>query len=327
MQNAEGDSGSDTSAFNILPSEFTFEADIQTSLLTSDDKWILLKLNAAIREVTDALNGYKFNEAANALYRFFWSEYCDWYVEATKAVLQVPDDPANPRIAARKQNTLAVMDFVLSHTLRLFHPFLPFITEELWQGMGFNGDLPKDQGGDTIMFARWPKPFDGEFRDFYALDDCYLERVDNKYELVRQGRNLRSEARIAPNIKLRYVLKPVNDLPPHDLAVIKILLNAEQFEVNAEFTPPKGALRAATALGELFLPLEGLIDFDAERTRLEKELAKITAEIDTVTQKLANPSFAQKVPPKVLADHQQRLVDWQVKAAQVKAALDGLAEA
>ncbi len=306
-------------------SAFEFEAEIQTSLLTSDDKWILLKLNAAIREVTDALNGYRFNEAANALYRFFWSEYCDWYVEATKAVLQVPDDPSNPRVAARKQNTLAVMDFVLSNTLRLFHPFLPFITEELWQGMGFNGDLPRDQGGDTIMFARWPKPFDPEFRDFYALDDCYLERVDNKYELVRQGRNLRSEARIAPNVKLHFVLKPVNDLPPHDLAVLKILLNAEQFEVNAEFTPPKGALRAATALGELFLPLEGLIDFAAERVRLEKELAKITAEIETVTQKLANPNFTQKVPPKVLAEHQQRLVDWQAKLAQVKAALDGLA--
>jgi valyl-tRNA synthetase len=303
------------------------EEEIQTSYLTSDDKWILLKLNQAIREVTDALNGYKFNEAANALYRFFWSEYCDWYVEATKAVLQVPDDPANPRIAARKQNTLAVMDFVLSHTLRLFHPFLPFITEELWQGMGFNGDLPKDQGGDTIMFAHWPKPFDSEFRDFYALDDCYLERVDNKYELVRQGRNLRAEARIAPNIKLHFVLKPVNDLPPHDLAVIKILLNAEQFEMNAEYVAPKAALRAVTALGELFLPLEGLIDLGAERTRLEKERAKILAEIDTVQQKLANPNFTQKVPPKVLADHQQRLVDWQAKLTQVQTALDGLAGA
>ncbi len=306
---------------------FEFEADIQTSLLTSDDKWILIKLHQAIREVTDALNGYKFNDAANALYRFFWSEYCDWYVEATKAVLQAPDDPANPRIAARKQNTLAVMDFVLSNTLRLFHPFLPFITEELWQGMGFNGDLPKDQGGDTIMFAPWPKPFDSEFRDFYALDDCYLERGEAKHELVRQGRNLRSEARIAPNVKVRFVLKPVNDLPPHDAAVLKILLNAEPFEVNAEFVPTKGTARALSPLGELFLPLEGLIDLGAERERLEKERAKIAAEIETVTQKLANPNFTQKVPPKVLADHQQRLVDWNAKLAQVQSALDGLDQA
>jgi valyl-tRNA synthetase len=109
--------------------------------------------------------------------------------------------------------------------------------------------------------------------------------------------------------------------------VIKILLNAEQFETNTEYVAPKAALRAVTALGELFLPLEGLIDLAAERTRLEKERAKIVAEIETVTQKLANPNFTQKVPPKVLSEHQQRLADWQAKLAQVQAALDGLASA
>jgi valyl-tRNA synthetase len=223
-----------------------------------------------------------------------------------------------------RQNTLAVIDFVLSNTLRLFHPFLPFITEELWQGMGFNTDLPTGQGGDTIMFARWPMPFDQEMKDFYALDDCYLERVENKYEAVRQGRNLRRDARIAPNVKVRFVLKPLNDLPPNDIAVLKILLNAEHFETNAEFEPAKGTARALTPLGELYLPLEGLVDVAAERTRLEKERAKIVSEIETVTQKLANPNFTQKVPPKVLAEHQQRLADWKSKLAQVQSALDSL---
>jgi valyl-tRNA synthetase len=314
------------------------ESEINTSRLTSDDKWILLKLDAAIREVTDALNNYKFNEAANALYRFFWSEYCDWYVESTKAVLdQRSEDggqkaegttPAEvalrTRTAERRSNTLAVMDFVLSNTLRLFHPFLPFITEELWHGMGFNGDLPKDQGGDTIMFARWPKPFDKDMKEFYALDDCYLERVENKHELVRQGRNLRREANIASNKKVRFVLKPLNDLPPHDMAVIKILLNAEAFEMDGGFQPGKGTARAITPLGELFLPLEGLIDVAAEQARLQKELEKIRSEIEKVSEKLSNPSFGQKVPPKVLAEHQQRLTDWNTKHAQVLAALEGL---
>ena len=301
-----------------------FEDEIRPELLTSDDKWILLKLDAAIREVTDALNGYRFSEAAGVLYRFFWSEYCDWYIEATKAVLQGPLDPRNPRAAARRANTLAVIDFVLSNTLRLFHPFLPFITEELWQGMGFNQDLPKDQGGDTILFAHWPKPFDRDMKEFYALDDCYLERVENKYELVRQGRNLRREANIASNKKVRFVLKPLNDLPPHDIEVMKLLLNAEAFEVNAMFEPGKGTARAITALGELLLPLEGLIDVAGERARLQKELARTESEIEKVTQKLANPNFTQKVPPNVLLEHQQRLTDWQAKHAQVKAALDGL---
>ncbi|HTD65363.1 MAG TPA: valine--tRNA ligase [Candidatus Limnocylindria bacterium] len=308
----------------VPPAEF--EDEIRTELLTSDDKWILLKLDQAIREVTDALNNYKFNEAANVLYRFFWSEYCDWYVEATKAVLQAPIDPNNPRSAARRENTLAVIDLVLSNTLRLFHPFLPFITEELWNSMGFNKDLPEGQGGDTIMFAHWPKPFDTDFKDHYALDDCYLERVENKYEVVRQGRNLRSEARIAANIKVRFVLKPLNDLPMHDIAVLKILLNAEQFEVNAEFEPTKGTARALTSLGELFLPLEGLIDLAAERARLQKELAKIRTEIEKVSQKLSNPNFSQKVPPQVLAEHEQRLADWNTKHTQVLAALDALGQ-
>jgi len=328
-----------------------FEGEIRPELLTSDDKWILLKLDAAIREVTEALNSYRFNEAAGALYRFFWSEYCDWYVEASKAVLQTPveslqrdslhregatsaadstiqrfNDSTIQRAAARRENTLAVMDFVLSNTLRLFHPFLPFITEELWQGMGFNQDLPAGQGGDTIMYAHWPKPFDRDFRDHYALDDCYLERVENKYELVRQGRNLRREANIPANKKVRFILKPQQDVPPHDLEVMKILLNAEQFEVNAEFAPGKNTARAITKLGELFLPLEGLVDVAAERARLQKELAKIDAEIEKVTQKLANPNFTQKVPPNVLAEHQQRLADWNAKRAQVAAALEALGE-
>jgi len=302
------------------------ENELRPEFLTSDDKWILLKLDAAIREVTDALNGYKFNEAANALYRFFWNEYCDWYVEASKAVLQAPIDPNNARAAARRENTVGVMDFVLSHTLRLFHPFLPFITEELWQGMGFNADLPENQGGTTIMFANWPKPFDQDMKEFYALDDCYLERVDSKYELVRQGRNLRAEARIAANVKVRFVLKPLNDLPPHDIAVMKLLLNAETFEVTHEFEPGKGTARALTPVGELFLPLEGLIDVAAERTRLQKELEKIRAEIEKVSQKLSNPSFAQKVPAKVLEEHHQRLTDWNAKHAQVLAALESLGE-
>jgi valyl-tRNA synthetase len=298
------------------------EGEINTSRLTSDDKWILLKLDAAIREVTDALNNYKFNEAANTLYRFFWSEFCDWYLESAKAALNV--EATDERTVARRTNTLAVIDFALSNTLRLFHPFLPFITEELWHGMGFNGDLPKEQGGDTIMFARWPKAFDQEMKDFYALDDCYLERVEAKHELVRQGRNLRSEARIAANKKVHFVLKPTDGLPPHDINVIKILLNAERFEVNPEFQAGKGTARTITPLGELFLPLEGLIDVTAERSRLQKELEKVRSEIEKVSQKLSNPNFTQKVPPQVLAEHQQRLNDWNTRHAQVLAALEGL---
>jgi valyl-tRNA synthetase len=292
------------------------QGEIERTLLTPDDKWILLKLDVAIREITTSLNEYKFNEAAQTLYHFFWSEYCDWYVEASKAVLQGTD-------AARKANTLAVIDFVLSHTLRLFHPFLPFITEELWHGMGYATDMPENQGGKTIMFAPWPKPLDDDFKGNYGLDDCYLEMTDAKYDLVSEGRNLRREANIPANKKVKFIFKPVN-FTPHDLEVLKLLLNAEAVEVNENFQPSKNVLAVRHKLGELFLPLEGLIDVEAEKARLKKESEKIQAEITKVEQKLANPNFTQKVPPQVLAEHQQRLAEWRDKFSHTKVAMDAL---
>jgi valyl-tRNA synthetase len=293
------------------------QGEIEPRLLNSDDKWILLKLDAAIREVTIALNDYKFSEATAALYRFFWSEYCDWYVEASKAVFFGTD-------AAQKASTLAVIDFVLSHTVRLFHPFLPFITEELWHGMGYATDMPDNQGGKTIMNAPWPMPLDDDFKAHYGLADGDREATDLKYELVTQGRNLRRAGNIQAAKKVKYVFKPAQPLAPHDAEVVKLLLNAEALEVAAGYQAPKGTPAVQSKLGELFLPLEGLIDAAAERVRLAKEVEKFQAEIVKVQQKLANPNFTQKVPPAVLAEHKQRLADWQARLAHGQASLAAL---
>jgi valyl-tRNA synthetase len=337
------------------------EGELDRVVLNTDDKWILLRLDTAIREVTQAFAEYRFTDATATLYRFFWNEYCDWYLETTKAVLMKgsaggspadssgpeessssnlkpehevsggpPDTAREPRALPTdyelrcRNSTLAVMDFVLGNTLRLFHPFLPFITEELWHGMGFNGDLPKGQGGDTIMFAHWPKPFDGEFRDHYGLDDCYLQFAENKYETVRRGRNLRSQFNIQSNRKADFILKPVEELIPHDIAVLKLLFNAETLTVDANYAPARGVPMIPTPLGELYLPLAGLIDVEAERARLTKELEKVQAEIEKVRAKLGNPSFTQKVPAEVLREHEERLVTWQQREQQIRNALEVL---
>jgi valyl-tRNA synthetase len=315
------------------------EGEIDAALLTSDDKWILRRLDRAIREIDDAFAGYRFNEVTATLYRFFWSEYCDWYVEASKAALQSgrvseggeptgapPAAPDDEKAARLRANKLAVIDLVLSHTLRLFHPFLPFITEELWQGMNYHADLPVDQGGQTIMYARWPKPLDEAFQEHYGLDETAEQLAAAKYELVGQGRNFRREFNLPANKKLRFVLKPAGDLPSAELEVIRLLLNAEAIEVQPHYTPPKGTPMAANPLGELYLPLAGLIDVGAEKARLNKELDKARAEIGKVRAKLENPQFSQKVPPAVLEEHQRRLADWQAKEKQVLAALGNLPE-
>ena len=294
------------------------ETEINPSLLTSDDKWILVRLDQAIREVSDALTGYNFATAVQVLYRFFWSEYCDWYVEASKAAFFGDD-------VALKANKLAVIDFVLANTLRLFHPFLPFITEELWHGMGFSKELPENLGGKTIMFAAWPKPFSAEEKDYFGLDETADKVAAAKYELVSLGRNLRREVKLDPAKKLKFILKPAGNLASAEVEVLKILLNAEAVEIAAQnWSAAKGTPSAANALGEIILPVEGLIDIGAEKSRLAKEVEKNQSEIVKVEQKLANPNFTQKVPAAVLAEHEQRLADWKAKLAHTQIALDAL---
>jgi len=294
------------------------QAEIDPARLTTDDKWILLKLDQAIREISAAFEEYKFNEATQTLYRFFWSEYCDWYVEASKAVLHGTD-------AAARTNTLAVIDFVLSHMLRLFHPFLPFISEELWHGMGYHEEMPLEQGGRTIMFAPWPKPLDEDFRSFYGLGPECLAFAEAKYDLVTQGRNLRREGNIPANKKVRFVLSPSRELSAHDAEVIRLLLNAETLEIAPGHQPMKGTPTARAALGELFLPLEGLMDVEAEKARLRKELEKAEAEVSKAETKLGNPQFVQKVPPHVLEEHQKRLAEWKEKRQKLQDSLANLA--
>ncbi len=273
------------------------EGEIEPARLTTDDKWILLRLDEAIREVTQALAAYHFNEAAQALYRFFWSEFCDWYLEASKAS---GIDPA------QKATSLAVIDFVLAHTLRLLHPFMPFITEELWHGLGFNRDLPEAQGGRTIQFARWPQPLDGEFKQFYGLTPEDEQFANDKYETVTAGRRLRRDFNIASNKRVTFVLVVSRELPAAEAAVVRLLLNAERLDLTQSYDPPRGTPTALTPLGQLYLPLEGLIDIETERQRLGKEIAKTEAELATVRKKLANENFVSNAPAAVVAEHRER---------------------
>jgi valyl-tRNA synthetase len=293
------------------------EGEIDPALLSSDDKWILLRLDAAITEITIALDEYRFSDAAQALYRFFWSEYCDWYLEASKAAL-ASSDPA------LKANTLAVTDFVLGHTLRLMHPFLPFITEELWHGLGFNADMPADQGGRTIIFAPWPKPLDTEFRRHYRLDDADDRFAAAKYDTVTLGRGLRRDFNIASNKRIRFVLKTGQTLPTTEHQSLALLLNADPLEIVADYAPPRGTPVATCPLGDLFLPLEGLIDPAAERERLTKERTKVERELETVRRKLANRSFVDSAPAAVVEEHRQRERDWETKLERINRLIEAL---
>jgi valyl-tRNA synthetase len=182
--------------------------------------------------------------------------------------------------------------------------------------MGFNADLPDNQGGKSIMFAIWPKPLDEDELAHFGILPEDEKTANDKYEAVNLGRGLKSTFNI--NKRVRFVLKPSQELPAHEIEVLRILLNAEPLDVDGTFVPTKGTPSALTPLGTIFLPLDGLIDVEAERARVSKEIAKVESELEKVTAKLADTNFTAKVPQKVLDEHQQRKADWEEKLAKLR---------
>ena len=175
------------------------------------------------------------------------------------------------------------------------------------------------------MTARWPSPLDDDFKAHYGLDEAADRFANAKYEVVNQGRALRRDFNVASSKRVRFVLRPAAPLPDSEAAVLKLLLNAEALELaSPSWLAPSGTPAALTPLGDLFLPLEGLIDATAERDRLGKEIAKVEDELAKVRAKLANPSFAEKVPAAVLEEHRQRESAWSEKLSQLARMLEAL---
>ncbi len=263
---------------------------------------VLARLNETIATVAAAYEGYRFNEVAQALYDFFWNDYCDWFVEASKTEI-FSEDPA------RKASTLAVMDHVLSAVLRLLHPLMPHITEELWSVLAL--------GGETIQFQAPPRALEN-------LDSNFRGRVAAVYDTVRAGRNLRAETGVASNKKAQFVLRTSVDWLAAELPTLSRLLNAEEIVCDAHFQAESGMPLAPTPLGQLHLRIAAS-DKAAERERLEKEIAKIQEELRTVNMKLANSSFIDRAPAAVVEEHHRRKKDFAEKLAtltQARAAME-----
>ncbi|HZR78865.1 MAG TPA: valine--tRNA ligase, partial [Chthoniobacterales bacterium] len=229
---------------------------------------VLARLNETIDAVEKGYREYEFNLIAQALYDFIWSDYCDWFVEAAKTEIFAADE-------SRKKSALAVMDYVLSATVRLLHPFMPHITEELWLLLGL--------GRDSIQFAPLPEKIE--------LKDVDLKRrklVRAIYETVQAGRNLRAQARIPSNQKAKFALRSSQTAIESERETISRLLNASQLIVDPKFQSEPGTPIAATALGEILLVVD--VDLSAERDRLDKEIAKVEADLGIVESKLNNKS-------------------------------------
>ena len=270
---------------------------------------VLARLNETIEQIDGAYLEYRFNEVAQRLYDFFWRDYCDWFVEAAKTEIFAEDE-------SRKRSTLAVMDVVLSAILRLLHPFMPYVTEELWSLLGFSTGKGN---AASIQFAPQPKSIDLKIVDLVSK----LRTVGAIYETVQAGRNLRAEAGVASNRKANFILRGSVDGLSGEIPTISRLLNAGELRIDPAFRPDPGTPVAATQLGEIFLEV-AVADKASERQRLDKEIAKIENEISIVKAKLGNSAFVDRAPANVVEEHRQRLKTFSEQLAKLRQARDSL---
>ncbi|MBI5189673.1 MAG: valine--tRNA ligase [Nitrospirae bacterium] len=249
------------------------------------DRWIVSRMDAVAAEVDRALTDYRFNDAAGALYQFVWHEFCDWYLELIKPVLYADAGPV-------KSATLNVLVNVFEGTMRMLHPFMPFITEEVWQSM------PLAERDASVMVSKFPEANDA-FRNEAAESEMKMV-----IDIITGIRNIRGEMNIAPSLELAAVVKASSPEVKAFLDAqgnyITKLSRLSGMTVETEVERPKASAVAVTPAAEIYIPLTGVVDIEAEVARLKKEIDKADKEIKPFEAKLANEGFVKKAPPEVL---------------------------
>ena len=280
------------------------------------DRWIRSRLARTVGAVRRSLTAYRFNDAASAIYQFLWHEFCDWYVECAKLAFYRGEDP---QARARAQRTLAE---VLEVTLRLLHPFMPFITEEIWQRLF---PIPGSGGPDTsIMVAPFPRA------SHKALDPEAEEEMALLMQLVTAIRNIRAEMRMPPSVTLTAILRPptqeaMRRLEGH-VALIRALARAEVSLDPAAVRPPASAMAMVGAV-ECYIPLGTSVDLQAERQRLAKEIRKAEDEITFFEKKLSRAEYRARAPAEVVERDEQRLAEHRIIRAKLGESLRWIHEA
>lgn len=301
---------------------------LDAGLLSPDDKHIIARLQDAIRDCTENLEKYRFNDAAQTIYEFAWHQYCDRYLECSKTALFGEDE-------ARKVQVRRIMNYVFSSILRLLHPTMPFITEELWLAMGYAEVIGtrESSGADSagyisIMNARWPERISSTKLEESGIDFKSVEYVDNKHDMIRTARTLKADYGIAASMKINYQIKPDSadaaELLIKDMESLKSLLRAESLVIDCDIKPKAATPAAVTRIGAVYMPIEGFVDIGAEIKKQEIIRDKINSEIERTTAKLDNVSFVSKAPPEVVEQQKLRKQDLIEQRTKVERLLEML---
>lgn len=273
--------------------------------LILEDKWILSLYNALVVGVTDSLEKFELGMAVQKLYDFIWDVFCDWYIEIAKIRLNGEDETA-------KSTVKAVLVYVMSNTLKLLHPFMPFITEEIWQ------TLPHE--GESIMVADWPKA-DGALT--YAAEEAQMERIMTAIKAVR---NRRAEMNVPPSKKAKVFIETAyGDTFAAGTVFFNRLASASEVQVAEQFDGMDDAVSIITESARIYIPMDELVDFQAELKRLEKEKASVQKELDMVNGKLGNENFVSKAPAAVVEKQRQAKAQLEEKMALIEESMQKIA--
>jgi valyl-tRNA synthetase len=270
------------------------------------DEWILSRLQTTITETANSIEQYRFDHAAQTLYDFVWNEYCDWYLELSKPVLW--DDTSSNEL---RQGTLRTLLEVLETILRLMHPLMPFITEEIWQNVAPRLGI----SGDTIMLAQWPEADRSQINGEAEAEMDWLKSI------IVAVRTIRSESNIPPGDELALILgnTGVEDAPRvnrHTQALAKLVKVANiTIAKPGKEQPPTLSALAGTI--EVMVPMAGVIDVDKELARLDKELDRLTAERGRLAGKLSNDNFVARAPADVVDKERAKLADIETSISSI----------
>ncbi|HOE00538.1 MAG TPA: valine--tRNA ligase [Kiritimatiellia bacterium] len=291
------------------------DPDFTPELLTADDQHILARLHKTIAACDENIERCRFNDYAKAIYDFFWHEYCDWYVEYAK-------QPLNGTDAARKAEVLKVMHYVFANALRLLHPIMPFLTEELWQGLGYT------VLAESVMIASWPRVMEEEELAAWGVQPAAVAYVDAKHAAIGLARNLRADYSLPPSQAADFVLRPadiaIGERVRADRAAYLPYLKAQKLEVEMDFTPAKAMPSIITPLGTLFMSLAGHVDVTAERQRLADQLQKTEQELAAASKRLENENFVSRAKPDVVEHARARKRELQAKREKLAKLIEAL---
>ncbi|UES44874.1 valine--tRNA ligase [Roseibium aggregatum] len=273
------------------------------------NRWIATEASRCIADVTAALEDFRFNDASGAAYRFTWNTFCDWYLELAKPIFNGEDEAA-------KAETRATAAWALDEILKVLHPIMPFLTEELWERLGDEGNAHDG----LLMLTAWPEP--------KVSDEAAAGEINWLVDLISEIRSVRAEMNISAGAKVSVVVAGASEqtkarLKTHESAILRL---ARAETVSLANAAPSGAAQIIVGEATVCLPLAGVIDLGAEKTRLQKEAGKLEGEISKIEKKLSNPGFVAKAPEEVVDGEREKVAESKEKLEKVQTALSRLAE-